>query len=84
MKSKEEYAKEYAAGVPHYQDRKQYAANDFIAGWDAAERWRTDKEDIPEREAVLALYRDTPALLWGREVKNHPEIKYWKPIPKMP
>lgn len=84
MKSKEQQAKEYAAGIPHYQDRRQHAADDFIAGWDAAEMWRTDKENIPERKTVLALYHDTPALLWGIEVKNHPKIKYWKPIPKMP
>ena len=36
MKTKEEQAKEYADRIPHYQDRKQHAAEDFLAGWEAA------------------------------------------------
>lgn len=84
MKTKEEQAKEYADRIPHYQDRKQHAAEDFLAGWEAAERWRTDKENIPDYETVLALYHNAPALLWGKEVRQHEKIKYWKPLPKLP
>ena len=36
MDVKEEKAKEYADRIPHYQDRKQHAAEDFLAGWEAA------------------------------------------------
>lgn len=36
MKTKEQQAKEYADRIPHYQDRKQHAAEDFLAGWEAA------------------------------------------------
>lgn len=84
MKTKEQQAKEYADKIPHYQDRKQHAAEDFLAGWEAAKSWRTDKENIPDRETVLALYRNAPALLWGKEVRQHEKIKYWKPLPKLP
>lgn len=38
MNNKEQQAKEYVESVPFYQDRKQHAAEDFIAGWDAALR----------------------------------------------
>lgn len=41
MKTKEQQAKEYAERIPHCQDRRQHAAEDFLAGWGAAERWRT-------------------------------------------
>lgn len=84
MKTKEEIAKEYAEKLPHYQDRRQHAAGDFLAGWEAAERWRTDKENIPDRETVLALYISTPVLLLGRDVKRSELIIYWKPLPKLP
>ena len=36
MDVKEKKAKEYADRIPHYQDRKQHAAEDFLAGWEAA------------------------------------------------
>lgn len=39
MKTKEQQAKEYADKLPHYQDRKQHAAEDFLAGLEAAERF---------------------------------------------
>ena len=85
MKTKEDYAREYAGSIPHYQDRRQHAAGDFIAGWEAAEKWRTDKGNIPDGEAILALYiSDNPMLLLGREVKHNDLFKYWKPLPKMP
>lgn len=84
MKTKEQQAKEYAAGIPHYQDRKQHAADDFIAGWDAAEQWRTDKENMPDNGFVLVLYGKTPMLLSGKYAKGQDVVKYWKPIPKMP
>lgn len=84
MKTKEEQAKEYADRIPHYQDRKQHAAEDFLAGWEAAEGWRTDKENIPDRKTVIALYHNVPALLWGKEVRQHEKIKYWKPLLKLP
>lgn len=64
MKSKEQQAKEYAAGIPHYQDRKQHAADDFIAGWNAAEQWRTDKENMPDNGFVLVLWENTHAPFW--------------------
>ena len=38
MKTKEQQAKVYAEDIPFYQDRKQHAAKDFIAGWNAALR----------------------------------------------
>ena len=84
MKTKEQQAKEYADRIPHYQDRKQHAAEDFLAGWEAAEGWCTDKENIPDRETVLALYINTPIFLCGKEVRQHEKIKYWKPLPKLP
>ena len=84
MKTKEQQAKEYAAGIPHYQDRKQHAASDFIAGWEAAEKWRTDKGNIPDDAFVLALYISSPMVLSGEYVKSQDLVKYWKPIPKMP
>lgn len=84
MKTKEQQAKEYAAGIPHYQDRKQHAADDFIAGWNAAEQWRTDKENMPDNGFVLVLYGKTPMLLSGKYAKGQDVVKCWKPIPKMP
>lgn len=36
MKTKEQQAKEYADRIPHCQDRRQHAAEDFLAGWEAA------------------------------------------------
>ena len=84
MKTKEEIAKEYAEKLPYYQDRRQHAAEDFLAGWEAAEGWRTDKENIPNYETVIALYHNAPALLWGKEVRQHEKIIYWKPLPKLP
>lgn len=84
MKTKEQQAKEYAAGIPRYQDRKQHAANDFIAGWGAAEMWRTDKENMLDNGFVLVLYGETPMLLSGKYAKGQDVVKYWKPIPEMP
>ena len=83
MKTKEDYAREYAGSIPHYQDRRQHAAGDFLAGWEAAEKWRTDKENIPDDAFVLALYISTPMVLSGEYVKSQDLVKYWKPIPKM-
>ena len=85
MKTKEQQAKEYAEKLPHYQDRRQHAAEDFLAGWGAAERWRTDKENIPNGEFVLAIYYSVaPFVLSGKTVKEDSQIKYWKPLPKLP
>lgn len=84
METKEQQAKEYAEKLPHYQDRKRHAAEDFLAGWDAAESWRTDKEDIPDDAFVLALYISSPMVLSGEYVKSKDLVKYWKPLPKMP
>lgn len=36
MEEKEKKAEEYANSISHYQDRKQHAAEDFLAGWEAA------------------------------------------------
>ena len=36
MGVKEEKAKEYADSIPYYQDRRIHAAEDFLAGWEAA------------------------------------------------
>lgn len=85
MKTKEEQAKEYADRIPHYQDRKQHAAEDFLAGWEAAESWRTDKGNIPDRDLIIGLYiNSNPMLLRGRDVKYDPLFEYWKPLPKLP
>ena len=85
MKTKEQQAKEYADRIPHYQDRKQHAAEDFLAGWEAAESWRTDKENIPDRDLIIGLYiNSNPMLLRGRDVKYDPLFEYWKPLPKLP
>ena len=85
MKTKEQQAKEYAEKLPHYQDRRQHAAGDFLAGWEAAEGWRTDKENIPDGELVLAIYFSVaPFVLDGKSVKESDLIKYWKPLPKLP
>ena len=84
MKTKEDYAREYAGSIPHYQDRRQHAAGDFLAGWEAAEKWRTDKGNIPDDAFVLALYISSPMVLSGEYVKSQGLVKYWKPIPKMP
>ena len=84
MKTKEQQAKEYAEKLPHYQDRRQHAAEDFLAGWEAAESWRTDKENIPDGELVLAVYAGVPLILDRRTAKAEDLIKYWKPIPKLP
>ena len=70
MKTKEQQAKEYAAGIPHYQDRKQHAADDFIAGWDAAEMWRTDKENMPDNGFVLVLYGEDTHAPFGEVCKR--------------
>lgn len=85
MKTKEQQAKEYAEKLLHYQDRRQHAAGDFLAGWEAAESWRTDKENIPDGEAILAIFlASTPMLLTAKEVKHNDLFKYWKPLPKLP
>ena len=42
MKTKEQQAKEYADKIPHYQDRKQHAAEDFIARWEAAVKYMVE------------------------------------------
>ena len=85
MKTKEQQAKDYAEQLPHCQDRKQHAAEDFLAGWEAAEKWRTDKENIPDGEAILAIFlASTPMLLTAKEVKHNDLFKYWKPLPKLP
>lgn len=34
--TKHQQAVQYAEGIPYCQDRKQHAAEDFAAGWDAA------------------------------------------------
>lgn len=68
MEEKEKKAKEYADRIPHYQDRKQQAAEDFLAGWEAAEGWRTDKENAPD----------------GKSARESNLIKYWKPLQKLP
>lgn len=36
MGFREKLASDYADRIPHYQDRKQHAAEDFLAGWEAA------------------------------------------------
>lgn len=36
METKHQQAQTYAEGIPYCQDRKQHAAEDFAAGWDAA------------------------------------------------
>lgn len=85
MDVKEEKAREYADKLPYYQDRKQHAAEDFLAGWEAAEGWRTDKENIPDGEAILAIFLGrSPMLLTAKEVKHNDLFKYWKPLPKLP
>lgn len=52
--------------------------------WDAAEMWRTDKENMPDNGFVLVLYGKTPMLLSGKYAKGQDVVKYWKPIPEMP
>lgn len=84
MKTKEQQAKEYADMIPHYQDRKQHAAEDFLAGWEAAEGWRTDKENAPDGVLVLAIYSVAPLILYGKSARESNLIKYWKPLPKLP
>lgn len=84
MKTKEEIAKEYAEELPHYQDRRQHADGDFLAGWEAAERWRTDKENIPDGELVMTVYAGVPCFLDGITAKANDLIRYWKPLPKLP
>ena len=69
---------------PHYQDRRQHAAGDFLAGWKAAERWRTDKENIPDGELVMAVYAGVPCYLDGITAKANDLVIYWKPLPKLP
>ena len=85
MKTKEQQAKEYADRIPHCQDRKQHAAEDFLAGWEAAEGWRTDKENAPDGEFVLVIYSAVaPFILDGKSARESNLIKYWKPLPKLP
>lgn len=84
MKTKEQQAKEYAEKLPHYQDRRQHAAGDFLAGWEAAESWRTDKENAPDNGLVLTVYASVPFILDGITAKADDLIRYWKPLPKLP
>ena len=49
MDVKERKAKEYADCIPYYQDRRIHAAEDFIAGWEAAVEYLMSEK---ETEAV--------------------------------
>lgn len=55
MKTKEEQAKDYADRIPHYQDRKQHAAEDFLAGWEAA----MASSDSMQQKIDFNEYKDT-------------------------
>ena len=85
MKTKEQQAKEYADRIPHYQDRKQHAAEDYLAGWRAADSaWRDDKENMPDLQLVLVLHLGCPMVEIGCLAKHNDVIRYWREIPPVP
>lgn len=85
METKEQQAKEYAEKIPHYQDRKQHAAEDFLQGWEAAERWIPVSEGRPNKEDyVILLISGNPVIGSGFMLDEVSVITHWMPIPKMP
>lgn len=85
MEEKEKKANEYADKLPYYQDRRLHAAEDYLAGWSAADSfWREDKENIPDNEFVLVLHMGCPMCMVGSYAKVQSVVRYWRNIPRIP